>query len=178
MGICLDTLNTVKGSGSARISVVMTPGFYRAKIGKAEVKLSKAGNKYMSLRLQCSTLDKSASAGIVWDCITASDSKWAQYKLARLITACNIPLKGELELEDLAKLIANREVIIDVKARDDDPTRFEIDPFSHECYYSEAQFNEMQSATNTTAEPDDFMNVPEQSADAGDGADGDDYLPF
>lgn len=161
MGICLDGLCTEKQSSGTRNNVDMQPGFYIAKIGKAEVKLSKAKNKYMSLRLQCNTLDRSSSAGLVWDCITTSDSKWAQYKLARLLQACNVPLKGELELEDIAKIIAGREIIIDVKQRDDDPSKFEVDPFTHECYYPLSELDTLKG--NPATIDDGFMNIPEDA---------------
>lgn len=114
-------------------------GFHKATITKPVVKTSAAGNDYLELQL------KLATGGIVFDRIMNSDKPALQYKIARFITACKLPLVGELTLADLGKVVENKEIVVDVEHRESEykgkvTTRAEVALFKNDIYYPIEQY--------------------------------------
>ena len=82
MGINFDALPKEKPEGFA----LPEEGFHKATIVKTTVKTSANGNDYLEVQLK---LDGGST---VFDRIMESDAPALQYKIARFITACKLPL--------------------------------------------------------------------------------------
>lgn len=108
MPINFDTLPKDKPTGNNVVE-----GKTKATIFKTEMLTSKdTTNKY--LRVTFKTID----GAFVSENYFESDKSFPQYKISRLLIATNIKLEGTGTLEDIAKLIKNKEVIIDVIKND------------------------------------------------------------
>lgn len=90
------------------------PGRYHATVFKCEMRESKTneGTKYLNVSFKC---DKH---GFVNENYFDSDKAFLQYKLGRLLKACNVTLAGEGKLEDVAKVIKGKDVVVDVVVND------------------------------------------------------------
>lgn len=162
------------------------PGIYKAKIIEAVMAKNKSDASkppYLSLKYQLIKAD-GTSGGSIYDSLSESDSSVVQYKIARFLQACKIPLVGAMELSDIGKLALNKEIVVDVtqnykeqKEKGATP-RGQVDVFAHEAYYPIEQFAEIYAIVNAGSGEEvqlskevtgsaDFMNIPEQT-----GADG------
>ena len=83
-------------------------GFHLATITKAEYKVSENNNEMYALTLK---LDE---GGLVWDNVMLIDKPTPQYKLARLIQACKLPLVGNIDKKDLVKMLPNKRIVVDI----------------------------------------------------------------
>ena len=94
---------------------LIEPGIYRAKITKAQMQ-SPGGDRKDFLALTLDIKDKkNTSLGLVQDRLYDSDKPAIQYKIKRLIVdALALNLTGMVELKDLAKVIPNREVCVEL----------------------------------------------------------------
>lgn len=109
MALNFDTIPTDKPSNIKPIE----PGKYLAKITKAEMRVGKtSGNEYLSVSFK---LEK---GGFANDNYFDSDAPFNQYKIGRLLKACGVTLEGEFTLNDIRKVVVNKEVIIDAAAND------------------------------------------------------------
>lgn len=108
MAINFDALPTGKPNGGARIE----EGRHLAVVDKAEMTTSKEGNRYLKVTFK--TKDGSFMSENYFD----SDKPFLQYKLGRLLQATKIVLEGTGSLEDVAKLVKGKKVIIDVVLND------------------------------------------------------------
>lgn len=91
----------------------VTDGRYKAKVFKTEMRTSKdSNNEYLNVSFK---LD---DGGFVNENYFDSDKPFLQYKLGRLLKACKVTLSGEGTLKDVAKVIKDKEVIIDVAVND------------------------------------------------------------
>jgi len=145
MSINFDALPKERPEGFALPSA----GFHKATITKPTVKTSSAGNEYLEIQL------KLESGGIVFDRIMNSDKPALQYKIARLITACKLPLTGELTLADLGKVIENKQIVVDVEHKDSEYngktiTRAEVALFANDIYYPIEQYASLVGSSTTT----------------------------
>ena len=134
---------------------------YLARIEEAEMRKPKDETKppYLNLKYRL-TRHNGKSAGVMFDGQYDSDKQIVQYKLARFLTACGIPLKGAMELSDIANLVLNKEIVVDTKVDESgSQPRLQVDPFGREAYYPKEQFDEIWKL----AHPDDdgFEKVPE-----------------
>jgi hypothetical protein len=129
------------------------PGLYKAKIVEAEMRAAKSKNDdgsakpdYLNLKLML--FDKSGkSHGAIYDIISESDKNAVKYKTGRFIRACSIPLTGSMELKDLAKIVRNKDIVVDViHDKKSDPPRAQVSLFGNECYYTLAEFDEVYNA--------------------------------
>ena len=150
MAINFDGLPKEKPEGMGTSSVP-EPGFHKVKITKAEVTKSKAGNKYIKMFL------KTEEGPMVFDNIFDSDAPALQYKLARLITACKLPLTGELTLEDLAKVLVNRDIVADIKIVEntwngETKPKAEVDLFSNDIFYPADEYSKLVDITDISGE--------------------------
>lgn len=158
------------------------PDVYKAKIVEAEMRKSKTTNAdgsekppYLNLKYQL-TDHTGKNCGAIYDILAESDSSVVQYKIGRFLTACGIPLVGAMELADIAKLVLNKEIAVDINHDTKGQTpRAQVDIFTREAYYPVGQFEEIyklahaeEETTEAAAEaPADtsFMQVPEGSAE-------------
>lgn len=135
MAINFDKIPTDKPTGFE----LPAEGYHKATITKAEITTSAKGNEYMQVTLK---LD---SGQLVWDNIMDTNAPAIQYKLGRFIQACGIPLVGELSFQDLASLVVDKEVVVDIKVKMDEYTdkqgnkvekeKAEVDMFENDIYY-------------------------------------------
>lgn len=152
---------------------------YKARIVEATMKAPKDMTKpaYLNLKYQLTKHD-GTSAGTMFDMLFDSDSSTLQYKLGRFLRACNIPLQGAMELSDIAKLVGNKEIVIDTKvtpASGNFSAKAEVDVFSREAYYTAPEFDEIWTLVHKEAQPapaaDEVVAVPENASEA-------DGIPF
>ena len=88
-------------------------GTYKATVFKTEMRTSKeSGNEYLNVSF------KIDNGGFVNENYFDSDKPFLMYKLGRLLKACNVELKGNGSLKDVAKVIKGKKVIIDVIVND------------------------------------------------------------
>lgn len=88
-------------------------GTYTATIFKTQMLVSKTtGNEYLNVSF------KIDGGGFVNENYFDSDKSFLQWKLGRLLQACNVTLSGEGTLKDVAKVIQGKKVIIDVAVND------------------------------------------------------------
>lgn len=91
----------------------VTDGRYKARVFKTEMRTGKKSNEeYLNVSFK---LD---DGGFVNENYFDSDKSFLQYKLGRLLKACKVTLSGEGTLKDVAKVIKDKEVIIDVAVND------------------------------------------------------------
>lgn len=127
---------------------VPKPGLYLAKVTKAEMKKPKEADKkpYLSLTYKLTT-PEGKQAGTMFDMLMESDNVTIMYKLGRFIRACGIPLVGEMELSDLAKLVVNKTIGVDVKEDEyNGKKRAAINLFDREAYYTPEEFPDVVKA--------------------------------
>lgn len=109
MAINFDKLSTDKPNTNGGN---ITEGRHLAQVHKAEMLKSKEGNPY--LKVTFITKDN----GYASENYSESDKPFMMYKLARLLKATNVVLEGTGSLEDVAKLIKGKKVVIDVVLND------------------------------------------------------------
>lgn len=91
-------------------------GRYTAKVFKTEMRVSNKDNNDNKEYLNVSF--KIDNGGFVNENYFDSDKPFLQYKLGRLLNACKVTLSGEGTLRDVAKVIKDKVVIIDVAVND------------------------------------------------------------
>lgn len=88
-------------------------GRYTAKVFKTEMRMGKDSNaEYLNVSFKIN------NGGFVNENYFDSDKPFLQYKLGRLLNACKVTLSGNGTLRDVAKVIKDKEVIIDVAVND------------------------------------------------------------
>ena len=134
---------------------------YLAHIEKAEMRTPKDTSKpdYLSLQYRL-TRHNGKKAGVMFDAQYESDKQLIQFKLGRFLKACKIPLKGQMELKDLATLVVNKDIVVDTVI-DESGTqpRLQVDLFGREAYYPTEQFDEIWNLAHP--EGNEFMPAPE-----------------
>lgn len=131
MPIQLDALPKERPSGSFSL---VPEGNHLAKIESTSVKTSAAGNEYLEIVLNFE------GQGKIWDRIMASDSPYVQYKLQRFLSACNVPMVGQLTFQDLGTLVQGKQLYVDIVHKEDEykgetRTKAEVDIFTEDIYY-------------------------------------------
>ena len=140
---------------------------YLAHIEKAEMRAPKTAGKpdYLSLQYRL-TRHNGTKAGVMFDLQVDSDKSLMQYKLGRFIKACGIPLKGNLELKDLATLVLNKDIVVDTTVDESgNQPRLQADLFGREIYYPKEQFDEIWKLAHPDGDDDGdgedgFVPVP------------------
>lgn len=135
---------------------VIPNDIYKAKIIEAAMKQGKDAAKppYLNLKYGLFTAD-GKSAGSIYDIISESDSSVVKYKTGRFLRACGIPLVGSMELSDIAKLVLNKEIVVDISTKAGEGERPQIDLFAREAYYTIEEFREAWLA----AHPNETFDV-------------------
>lgn len=109
MALNFDNIPSDKPSNTAPI----VEGRYLATITKAEMRVGKeSGNEYLNVSF------KIKDGGFVNDNYFDSDKPFNNYKIGRLLKACGVKLEGDFTLNDLRKVIVNKEVIIDAASNE------------------------------------------------------------
>ena len=154
MAIQFDSLPTTNGYH-------VEADVYLARIEEAEMRKGKDATKPPNLNLKYRlTRHNGKSAGVMFDGQYDSDKQIVKYKLARFLQACGIPLKGSMELSDIAPLVLNKEIVVDTKVDESgSQTRLQVDPFGREAYYPKEQFDEIWKLAHPDS--DEFVKVPE-----------------
>lgn len=134
---------------------------YLAHIEKAEMRKPKDPEKpeYLSLQYRL-TRHNGKKAGVMFDAQYDSEKSLMQYKLGRFLKACKIPLKGQMELKDIATLVLNKDIVVDTSV-DESGTqpRLQADLFGREVYYTPEEFDEIWNLAHP--EGNEFMPAPE-----------------
>ena len=138
---------------------------YLAHIEKAEMRTPKPdanGNRkpdYLNLQYRL-TRHNGKKAGVMFDGQYESDKQLIQYKLARFLKACKIPLQGQMELKDIATLVLNKDIVVDaVVDESGSRPKLQVDLFGREAYYPVEQFDEIWNLAHP--EGNEFMPAPE-----------------
>lgn len=140
MAINFDTLPTTNPYDIA-------PGIYRARITEAKMVASKTPGNPPYLSLVYTLLTKQGKTiGKIFDRITESTHQAVLYKVGRLINAVGVSLTGNVELKDLAKILPNKMLCIELtKNADnrfpDDRTKDRTEPrmFGSEIFWPIAE---------------------------------------
>ena len=134
---------------------------YLAHIEKAEMRKPKDTTKpeYLSLQYRL-TRHNGKKAGVMFDAQYDSEKSLMQYKLGRFLKACKIPLKGQMELKDIATLVLNKDIVVDTSVDESgNQPRLQADLFGREIYYTPEEFDEIYNLAHP--EGSEFMPVPE-----------------
>lgn len=152
---------------------VPAANIYLAKIVEAKMKQGKDTTKppYLNIKYALTKHD-GTSGGTLYDMLSESESEVVMFKIGRFLRACGIPLQGSMELKDIAKLIQNKTIVVDVKVETkDDIARAQVDLFTREAYYTAEEFEEIyelvhpeeyqsQVANNMPDAPEGIEEVP------------------
>lgn len=123
---------------SKPIAALLEKGCYKAKVVSAEMKQGKDASKPPYLSLQYALTKDNKSVGKFFDIITEpGDADIPRYKLKRFIEAFKLPITGNFTLQDLCKMVPNKECYIDITVDEkSEPNRNQVDVFTGEIYYS------------------------------------------
>ena len=159
---------------STKPVTVLPKGFYMATILKAEMKISKTGNPYLSLQYDLN--DGAGKTGKLFDLQMESEKEFLRYKLQRFINALQLNLTGSFEMKDLCKLVTGKKLIVDVTSEDSDRgEQNTINSFEHEIYYPISEWASLKAGTSLDAIVDDDVPTPtDADAPAINAADADD----
>ena len=139
---------------------VIPKGQYKAVVEKAEMKKPKGEvvkPDYLNLQFALSDLQTGAPVGKLYDILSESDSEYVMYKIGRFMKALNINLGMSFELKDLAKIVANKTLVVDVTVDEkSEPKRNQVDIFSGGIYYSLEEILNPAAAAQT----DSFEGTP------------------
>lgn len=126
--------NNLPDSGSSNTLIT---GKHKVKVTKAEMKQPKDLNKPEYLNVTLAIYDDSNNQiGTIWDILSESDKALVQYKLKRFILGFNIPITGDFELRDLAKVVVGREAYAELTIQTSDtyPDKTVVDATKNEIY--------------------------------------------
>jgi hypothetical protein len=145
------------------------PGYYLAKVVKAEMKQPADTKKLPYLNLQLNlTAPDGTNAGTIFDIIAESDKPAIQYKLARFIIAANFGLTGDFELKDLTKIAVGRQFVTEVEHQPDnrDPDNRTKDQakvriFGTDIYWPKEMFAELTGSTISGSDDAEPFNAPD-----------------
>lgn len=139
------------------------PDLYLATIVEANMKMGRDTSKppYLNLKYNLKKADGS-SGGTLYDIISESESEVVKYKIARFVRACNIPLQGNMELKDLAKVVMGITIAVDVTIDDKgDRPRAQVDLFSREAYYTAEEFADVYASIHPDIAVPEFKDIDE-----------------
>ena len=152
---------------------VLPKGFYMATILKAEMKISKTGNPYLSLQYDLN--DGASKTGKLFDLQMESEKEFLRYKLQRFINALQLNLAGSFEMKDLCKLVTGKKLIVDVTSEDSDRgEQNTINSFEHEIYYPISEWASLKAGTSLDNIIDDVPAPTDADAPTINAADADD----
>ena len=123
-------------------------GTYTATIFKTQMLVSKTtGNEYLNVSF------KIDGGGFVNENYFDSDKSFLQWKLGRLLQACNVTLSGEGTLKDVAKVIKGKKVVVDVIINDKGYSALDYSN-GHDGIYSIGEVEVTAEPTAATLDPE------------------------
>lgn len=138
-------------------------GFYKAKIIKAEMRAAK--NEALPPELNMTYALTNAAGkkcGNMFDTLRESDKPAQLYKISRFVKALGLELSGSIELKDLAKLVVNKELVVDLEHNKytssktgKEMANAQVALFREECYYPIEDFEKLIALEPTVAPTDD-----------------------
>ena len=128
------------------------------------------GQPCLKLTLDCRTFDGSVTAK-VWETLYESDKALLRYKIRRFIEALKLQLVGEFTMNDLAKVVNGKELIVALKVEQNPgyAPRNVVDVFDDNIFYP---MSELGTLSGATEEPDGTPVFNAQDAEP------DDETPF
>ncbi len=102
--INFDKVPTSKPNANATAAA----GRHLAQVEKTEMKATQAGREYLQVTFK--TKDSGSFNEFYFD----GDKPFLMYKIGRLLKATGVILEGEGTLQDIAKLVKGKKVIVDV----------------------------------------------------------------
>jgi len=161
-------------------------GIYRFEIVKAELKPPANKDKKAYINMQIKLFDGANNKkGTLFDKIFDSDAPALLYKLKRLVRAIKVPLSGEVELKDLAKILPGKKGTLEVTQQPD--SRFPDDRtkdqaavklFGSECFWTWEEYAGLVATDSDTvpAEEEEMpFSVEAETVELDDGTVGDEY---
>lgn len=139
---------------------VPAAGFYKFTVIKAEMKKGKDLTKPEYLNTTLSLTDITGKKhGNIFDGQYESEAQAMQFKLKRFVRACGVELHGDIELRDIAKVVANRSGVLELENvpdnRDPSKTRAQVRVFGSDCYWLLSEFASLVAgAAPDTSTPD------------------------
>ena len=157
MAINFDSLPTEKPGNN----FLLEPGRYKATIIEADVKMgTKNPRPYLALTYAI-TQYPNKSCGKLWDNFFDVDKQLPKYKIKRLVEALGLRLTGSLEFKDLAKIILNKSMVVDICVNEKgDKPKNEVEVFKGDIYYPMSEWAslvgpQMDDDTISAADADD-----------------------
>ena len=158
-------------------SEVVKPGYYLAQITKAEMRNPNSGGKaYLSLTYDLIN-GSGQKVGSIRDGQFDSQTNALRYKLRRFMEAHGLQTMVTFELADLAKLVLNRSMVIDIENAPDSrdkgkplaEQRMQAQPkiFGSEIYWPAGEFQKLLQEIGQT--PEKVMDPEDFPFDAADG---------
>ncbi len=137
------------------------------------MKQPKDAGKKPYLNLTFSLKDKNGKGcGKLFDILSDSEHQVVLYKLQRFVTALELPIAGNFELSDLAKVVTGKQCILDVTMdTKQSPARAVVDVFAGGVYYPMSEAATIFGATEKPAEEvpaNYFGDTPINAPDAAD----------
>lgn len=133
---------------------LLAVGFYKAKVVKAEMKTPKnGGTDYLELTLDL-TDGNGKACGKFWERLFDSDKDLIRYKLMRFLYAIDADLAGStFELKDLAKIVPNKEFIIDIglDEKNERGPRNQTEVFKNEIFYRKNEWAALHGGAEIAA---------------------------
>lgn len=91
--------------------VVVPTGLYATKITKADMKQGKDTTKPPYLNVQLDILNEvGEKLTTMWETFTESSEGLMGYKIRRICEAVDLQLSGEVELQDIGKMLVDKEL--------------------------------------------------------------------
>lgn len=140
------------------------PGFYKAKIDKAEMRTSsKTGEPYLSFQLRIRN-HQDKPCGVVFDMLMDPTGKSVglQTKMKRFVIAVGLQALENFELKDLLKLIPGRELVVDITVKPDQNgnDRGQVDVFKRGGYLPMEKWPECYAKDGGTLDTTDLPEEP------------------
>jgi len=160
---------------------VPAPGYYKARITKAEMRAVKSDpTKPDFLNLTMALIDgRGQKAGTLFDTQRESAAPAMQFKLQRFMTALGLTTLVSFDLKDLIKLVENRELVVEVENvpdwRDRDLPVAQQRPtaqarvFGSDIYWPVEEFEQLLTESGQNKEPLPALADDDFPFDAADG---------
>ena len=152
------------------------PGLYYGYVKKGEVKTSSKGNEYINFQIQLKDMEGNKKSSVFFMFFT---QEFAEYRNMKFLKALGFELTGELELEQIAKLAENKDILVQIKQEEDQNKniRATVDT-NGDCVFApvdqvdywDAYINKGERGMKKPWESEeaDFMNIPEGTGEAED----------
>lgn len=145
-------------------------GYHHAVISSAEVKKTKAGKTYISTKFDLvSHPDGKTYKGFEDNHYIESDSDFVEFKWGRFITVLDLNLTGELEANQVVKILPGRKLGVAIRHNEEEykgtkTMKAQVDVFKN-GYFHQEEFAAMIKNTVADSEDEATPDTPESPAD-------------